>query len=133
MIIPLKFGKKMFTKWSIFLKSMYVFHFIYTNKFMFVMSIKTDRLSDLPQHKRLQLFHMSSPFAAVVSYFNLKTQHCHSYEAQCCTPNRKQILTKKLSQIGFCLDLSLLQYEVTKIKTNFRKPKISKNDYQKKF
>ena len=26
--------------------------FYYTNKFMFVMSIKTDRLSDLPHHKR---------------------------------------------------------------------------------
>ena len=65
--------KKNVYKMEHFLKSMYVFHFIYTNKFMFVMSIKTDRLSDLPHHKRLQLFHMSSPFAAVLSYFNLKT------------------------------------------------------------
>jgi hypothetical protein len=65
--------KKMFTKWSIFFEEYVCISFYYTNKFMFVMSIKTDRLSDFPHHKRLQLFHMSSPFAAVLSYFNLKT------------------------------------------------------------
>ena len=73
MIIPLKFGKKKcLQNGAFFWRVCMYFIFNYTNKFMFVMSIKTDRLSDLPHHKRLQLFHMSSPFAAVLSYFNLK-------------------------------------------------------------
>ena len=72
MIIPLKFGKKNVYKMEHFFEEYVCISFYYTNNFMFVMSIKTDRLSDPPHHKRLQSFHMSSPFAAVLSYFNLK-------------------------------------------------------------
>ena len=73
MIIPLKFGKKKCLLNGAFFEEYVFISFYNTNKFIFVISIKTDRLSDLPHHKRLQLFHMSSPFPAVLSYFNLET------------------------------------------------------------
>ena len=68
MIIPLKFGKKCLQNGAFFEEYVCI-SFYYTKKFMFVMSIKqTDFQTFNPHHKRLQLFHMSSPFAAVLSY-----------------------------------------------------------------
>ena len=72
MIIPLKFGKKNVYKMEHFFEEYVCISFYYTNKFMFVMSIKTKQtISYLPHHKIL-VFEMSSPFTAILSYFKLK-------------------------------------------------------------
>ena len=107
--------KKMFTKWSIFLKSMYVFHFITLTNLCLWCPLKrnTDRLSYLSHHKRLQMFEMSSPFTAILSYFNLKALYNITVQVSKKATNQSQINWEIWKKSSRWYDIYLVNFKLT--------------------